>query len=168
MDTAREFRPEVISRRGEVTMWALAILSLAALVLLRSRAADVSLWYTVFVALMLLSAAGTSLGNWMDRKTLLILRPEGLDFRNGLRDVSFSCDEIQEAQVFPSRWGKQVHVVAANGHFSFRTKSELTHKGEIRAKMGFAQGEYILEQILKQSGLHETDHTEKGRYYARP
>jgi hypothetical protein len=168
MDTTREFRPEEISRRGEVTMWALAIFSLAALVFLRSRVEGVSHWYTVFVTLMSLSAAGTSLGNWMDRKTMLILKPKGLVFRNGLRDVSLSWDEIQEVQVFPSRWGKQAHVVAANGHFSFRTKSELTHKGETRSKMGFAQGEYIIEQILKQGGLQETDHTEKCRYYARP
>jgi len=149
-------------------MWVLAILSLAALILLRSRIAGVSPWYTVFVVLMVLSAASTTLGNWMDRKTVLILRPKGLDFRNGLRNVSLNWDEIQEVQVFPSRWGKQAHIVGNHAHFSFRTKSELTHQGEIRAKMGFTQGEYIIEQIIKNSGLQKTDQTGNGWYYARP
>ncbi len=149
-------------------MWVLAVVSLAALILLRSQVLVVTPWYTVFVVLLLLLAASTSLGNWMDRKTVLILRPTGLDFCNGLRDISLNWDEIQEVQVFPSRWGKQVHVVGTRSHFSFRTKSELTHKGKIRAKMGFEQGEYIIEQILKNSSLQETDQTGEGRYYARP
>jgi hypothetical protein len=168
MDSVREFHPEKISRRAEVTIWVLAVFSLAALTTLRFRVADVSPWYTVFVGLMYLSAASTTLGNWMDRKTVLILRSDGLDFTNGLRDVSFNWDDIQEVQVFPSRWGTQAHIVGTLAHFSFRTKSELTHKGEIRAKMGFAQGEYIIEQILKNGGLQENDQTGKGRYYAHP
>ena len=168
MDSKREFHPENISRRAEATLWALAILSLAALVLLRSRIAGVSPWYMVFVVLLAFSAASTTLGNWMDRKTVLILRLKGLDFRNGLRNVTLNWDEIQEVQVFPSRWGKQAHVVGSHAHFSFRTLSELTHRGETRAKMGFAQGEYIIEQIVNNSGLKEIDQTRNGCYYARP
>ena len=124
MDSVREFHPEKISSRGEVFIWVLAVISLAALTYLRSRVAGVSLWYTVFVVLMFLSGASTTLGNWMDRKTVLILRPGGLDFRNGLRDISLNWDEIQEVQVFPSRWGKQAHIVGTHAHFNFRTKSE--------------------------------------------
>jgi hypothetical protein len=168
MDSVREFHPEKISRRGEVFIWVLAVISLAALTYLRFRVAGVSLWYTVFVVLMFLSGASTTLGNWMDRKTVLILRPEGLDYRNGLRDISLNWDEIQEVQVFPSRWGKQAHIVGTRTHFNFRTKSEFTHKGEIRAKMGFAHGEHIIEQILKNSDLQESAPTGKGCYYARP
>jgi hypothetical protein len=168
MDSTRVFHPEKISRRGEATMWALAIVSLGAWILLRSSTTAASPWYTVFVLLLILSAASTTLGNWMDRKTVLILRPKGLDFRNGLRDIALAWDEIQEVQVIPSRWGKQAHIVGHDSHFSFRTRSELTHKGKIRAKMGFSKGDYIIEQILNQSGLQETDQTGKGRYYARP
>jgi hypothetical protein len=168
MVSVRDFHPEKISRRGELYVWTLAVFSLAALTILRFRVQVVSPWYTVFVVLMFLSATSTTLGNWMDRKTVLSLKPDGLDFQNGLRNVSLNWNEIQEVQIFPSRWGKQAHIVGTHTHFSFRTKSELTHKGEIRSKMGFEHGEFIIEQIIEKGGLQESDQTGKGRYYVRP
>jgi hypothetical protein len=168
MDSVRDFHPEKISRRGEYYIWVLAIFSLAALTALRFRVAEVSPWYTIFVVLMFLSSASITLGNWIDRKTVLSLKSDGLEFHNGLRHVSLNWNEIKEVQIFPSRWGKQAHIVGTHSHFSFRTKSELIHKGEIRSKMGFARGEFIIEQIIEKGGLQESDQTGKGRYYARP
>jgi len=168
MDSIVEFHTERISRRGEAILWVLALTSLAAIIVLRSQKLDVSIWHLAFVLLMLVSAASTSLGNWMDRNTLLTLRPDGVDYRNGLRDVSLTWDEIQEVLIFPSRFGNLVHVIGSNAHFRFRTMSESTHKGNVRDRMGFAQGEFIIEQILKYSGMQEIDQTGKSRSYNRP
>jgi hypothetical protein len=168
MDSIREFHPEKISRQSEVTLWSLAVISLAAFILLRTQSMEVSPWYIVLIVLMLLLAAGTTLSNWMNRRTALILKPGGLEYRNGLRELSLGWEEISEVQVFPTRWGKQAHVVGQHAHFSFRTKSELIRKGEIRSTMGFAHGEHIIEQILKHSGLQELKRTQSGQYYARP
>ena len=168
MKSRLEFHPEEMSRRGEIITWVLAGFSLAILVFLRLIGAGTSPWPLVFVILMTLSAASMTLGNWMDSKTVLILKPEGLEFQNGLRGITFLWDEVQAAEVIPSRWGDLVRIFGEDSHFQFRTMREMIHKGEIRNRMGFAQGGFILEQILKNSDLVETNHSEDGRYYARP
>lgn len=168
MQATREFHPERISRWSEAILWALAFLSLAIWFFLRLRGEGIHVLTTLFVLFMLFVAASTSLSNWMERKTVLILKPAGVDFTNGLRNISLAWDEIQEIRVIPSRFGKQVQISGADAHFQFRTLSVVERKGEIRAQMGFAAADFILEQILKSSGLKEIDHTDQGRYYARP
>ena len=168
MKSRLEFRPEKISRRGEGITWALALISLATLVLLRTQSAVFSSWTFIFVGVMLISAASITLGNWVDRRTVLTLKPEGLEYRNGLRHVALLWDEVQAAQIFPSRWGDQVHILGKEAHFHFRTISEFVHNNKIRNRMGFAQGRFILEKIRKNCGLEEIDQAENGRYYARP
>lgn len=168
MEMAREFHPERLSRRGEVITWGLALITLAGLIYVRSQTATLSIWHYVFTTLMLLLAASATLGNWMDRSTVLTIKTIGLHFRNGLRDVQLKWNEIEVVQVFPSRWGDQVHVVGVDAHFSFRILSEFTFRGKTKGRMGFAGGEFIIQTILKNSALGEVDHTESGRYYARP
>ena len=168
MNSTREFHPEKISRRSEAITWALALVALAALITLRSQAAPVSYWYFGFVLLVILAAASMTLGNWVDRNTVLTLKPDGIDFHNGLRNAVLKWDEIQEIQVTPSRWGDQVLVAGAEAHFHFRTLSQVTSKSDNRSKMGFTGGEFIIGQIQKNSGLKEVDQPQNSRYYTRP
>ncbi len=168
MRSVHEFRPEQMSRRGEGILWALALVSLAAPITLWAQGRPVSAWSLAFVGLMLLSAGSISLGNWVDRNTVITLEPDGLAFRNGLRTVRLAWEQVQSMQVNPSRWGDQAMVVGPEGQFSFRMMSEISRKGEVRNRMGFAQGGFIIEQIVKQGGLVKIDQPEGGRYYARP
>jgi hypothetical protein len=168
MKSVHEFQPETMSRRGEGILWALALVSLAVLVVLKVSGSRISPWNLAFPGLMLLSAGGISLGNWMDRHTVLVLGPDGLSFRNGLRSVHLNWDQVQAMQVIPTRWGDQVHVNGPGTHFSFRTMAEISHSGEVRNRMGFAQGAFIIEQIIRHSGLEKIEQPERGRYYARP
>jgi hypothetical protein len=167
MISPREFHPEIVSRRGEFITWVLALISLATLVFLWVQAVGVSIWQIAFIGLMILAAASSSLSNWMDRKTVLSIKPEGILFCNGLRDVSLTWDKIQALQVFPSRFGKGVVVIGDQSHFNFRTMVEITQKSGNRSVMGFTQGEFIIQHIIKNSDLNETEQNEKGRYYAR-
>jgi len=157
----------MVSRRGELITWVLALISLATLVFLWVQTVGVSIWQIAFTGLMVLAAASSSLSNWMERKTVLTLKSESIHFRNGLRDVSLNWDAIQELQVFPSRFGKRVNVIGDQSHFNFRTMVEITQRSGIRSVMGFAQGEFIIQQIIKNSNLNETGKDEKGSYYAR-
>jgi len=168
MNAHRTFHPEKMSRRSEGILWGLAAISVAAWIFLRTQVETGSPWNLVFVVLMVLSAASITLGNWMDRNTVLTLRPDGLDFRNGLRDIHLRWDEIQEVRVFPSRWGNLVHVIGKETGFNFRTLSEVQLKRNSNRRMGFAQGKFIIERILENSGLKEIEQPENGRYYARP
>jgi hypothetical protein len=167
MNSTRVFHPEMVSRRGEAILWTLTAVSLGTLIFLSSQGVGVTIWQMAFVLVMLLAAGGSSLSNWMDRNTSLTLEPEGLHFKNGLRDVSMTWAEVQTVSVFPSRFGSRINVASDQGHFNFRTMVETTTKGGARSVMGFAQGEFILQQILKNSGLQISSQSDKGRYYAR-
>lgn len=168
MMSTHEFHPEKMSRRSEIILWALTLVTLAVLVILKVIGSELSGWNLAFAGFMLLTAGSISFGNWMDRKTVLILGPEGLSFRNGLRAIQLDWDQVQAIQVIPTQWGDQAIVSGAETRFSFRTLSEISRKGEVRSRMGFAQGVFIIEQIVKHGGLTKIDQPEAGRYYARP
>lgn len=115
----------------------------------------------------LFAAASISLGNWVDRNTLLRLEEDGVAFKNGLRNVRLTWAQIREIQVFAASWGRKVRVIGEQAHFDFRTLGELKMSGEVKGRMGFEQGELILRQILFRSSLKEIEHTNNSYYYAR-
>ena len=159
METAnlegKELRPERLSRRGEMIAWGLALLVAAGwLVLVLSRQ-HVLPAVPILTGILALSGASISLGNWMDRRTSIRISAEGIHFTNGLRDASFRWREIRQAQVFPSTWGSKVSVIGPTGHFEFRTLGEVKVQGDVKGRMGFAQGEQILQHVLARANLFE-------------
>ncbi len=162
-----EFQPELLSRRGEALAWLTTLLSFAAWTILTLTGRPVLLIVPVMAFVFMFAAASISLGNWVDRKTLLSLEDQGVAFRNGLRDVRLSWDQINRIEVFGSSWGRKVRVFGEQTHFDFRTLGELTMSGEVKGRMGFTQGEKILHQLLVKTGLIEIEHIGNSYYYAR-
>jgi hypothetical protein len=169
---ASEFTPELLSRRGEFIAWTLSIILLATWALLRLLGQNVFFGLPVLGILMLLAACGISLGNWMDHKTKLSLDADGVHFENGLRKSNLRWDEIYEVYVSPSGWGDKVRVIGEKAHFSFRTLGEVKLQDEVKGRMGFAEGTYILNQIIEKSRLERADtkdseQSASGIYYTR-
>ncbi|MBC8506860.1 MAG: hypothetical protein ISR58_00640 [Anaerolineales bacterium] len=168
MQVPKEFRPELIPRKGERVSWLLMLLALVYL--------GVGIWSddgltwlpVVFVSLMFLSAGSITLGNWVDRNTVLHLNPEGVGFSNGLRNVSLNWDDVREVRVLDSAWGRRVQVRGVTTSFTFRTLGEVIMQGELKGQIGFAEGEFILNKILEMSGLQKIETSEKASYYSRP
>ena len=160
----QDLHPELISRRGETTAWTLTLIVSVTMALLDWRVGMVPTVAWVFWGFLVFAAFSTSLGNWMDRKTVLRVDGERVSFVNGLRHVSFGWDEIQSLNVIPLRWGKSVQVIGNEAHFEFRTLAEVQYQGEVRGRLGFAEGEAVLQHILKETGL-SLSKEEKGRYY---
>jgi hypothetical protein len=171
-----EFHPERIPARGERVAWTLAIVTGLTWLVLRWRLPQVPLAALILFLFLLLAALSISFSNWIDRNTVLRLSDEGIAFRNGLRDVTLTWDQIREVRSLPDRWGRRVQVIGerqdtqANRRtsFEFRTLGEVTYQGEVKGRMGFTQGEEILETILSSCGLQEKNKNEGVRYYARP
>jgi len=162
-----EFAPEQLSRRGEMVSWGLALLTLAAWLVLSINAKPVFLGLKALAILLALIGLLISLGNWMDRQTRLRIDPGGIFFKNGLRSVSMRWEEIQRVEVFPSAWGSKVRVLAEQAHFDFRMLGEVTMQGEVKGRMGFADGELILHHICKQANLKQTQGPGNSYYYLR-
>lgn len=165
-----EFRPERLSRRGEVTAWALAAIAIVGWVLQRRLGLIVHWSYIFLTLLLILSGAAISLTNWVDRRTVLRLELGGLAFSNGLRSVEIAWHRIHKLQELPLNPGKMVRVYAEDGsYFSFRTYGEVILKGKVRGRVGFREGDQILACILEKSNLKPSRHPESndGVYYVR-
>jgi hypothetical protein len=162
-----EYKPELISRRGEAIAWACVLLVAAGILLLTLSGKPVNWLVTLLEAMLLLSAALISLGNWSDRKTTLRLDVHAIEFKNGLRQVKLGWDEVKEVRVTPSPWGNKVEVYSEKSHFSFRTLAEVKVRGELKGRFGFVRGEEILRQIVLHSNLEIIDEPGAGYYYVR-
>jgi hypothetical protein len=162
----RTYRPELLPRQGEINAWLFALLASLALGLLHLQGV-VPVFSWIFVIFLLISALSISLGNWMDRRTVLRLDPDGVAFENGLRHVRLTWSQISEVRIRPTRWGEQIQIIGEQSHFSFNTLGELQFKGENRTKVGFAQGQEILKEILRASGLTKKQQSEQYAYYSR-
>jgi len=167
MSEPQTFSPELLSRRGEATAWSLAMVAAAGLYFLSQRQ-TVPYWAWFFVAFLVFSAASISLGNWVDRRTLIHLESGGVAFENGLRRTHLVWNEINEVRTAPARWGISVQVIGGQAHFSFSTLGEMQFQGQVRGRTGFAQGKFILDEIIQSSGLTKTTQTGQFLTYSRP
>ena len=167
-----EFKPELVSRRSEFIAWGSAVLVNGAWLLLYIFNQSLSFWLPILGIPLLLIAIGISLGNWMDRKTILRLDIDRVYFSNGLRHVNLTWDEIKEVRVLPAQWGEKVQVFGDESYFGFHTLGEVTANGRVLGRTGFMKGDQILEHILEKSGLSESKQVElseqqEGYYYSR-
>lgn len=162
----REFRPELLPRRGEWTAWALALAASAGMLLL-NRSGYIPAWAWIFWIFLLFSSVSISLGNWIDRNTIIRLEADGICFENGLRRVRLSWDEVQKVAVLPARWGRAVQVIGEKSHFGFKTLGEVQFQGEVRGRTGFSDGQRILDVILRATGLVLVEESNNAYYYTR-
>ena len=160
----QEHRPELISRNGERNAWLLTLVVALTVGVMYWRLGNVPTVAWIFFGFLVFAALSTSLGNRMDRNTVLRVDGNRVSFVNGVRRVEFTWDDIQKVNVIPLRWGKSVQVIGDGAHFEFRTLGEVQYQGEIRGRLGFAEGEAIFQHILEKTGL-SLSKEEKGRYY---
>jgi hypothetical protein len=162
-----EYRPELIPRRGEVVAWGLALLMLVVWVGFTALGLVFPWPLRILSGLLVLAGMAISLSNWVDRQTILRLDEQGVIFKNGLRNVRLAWEDIRKVQVYPSNWGDKVYVVGKSSLFSFRTQHEVQLDGQVRGRMGFAEGEKIQRVIIQHSGLHRITQEGEGIYYGK-
>jgi len=163
----REFRSELIPRRGELNAWLFAVAAVAGLLILNQTLDIVPGWTWVFCGFLVFAALSISFGNWMDRRTRVVLEADGISFENGLRRVRLGWHEVQKLAILPARWGKSVQVAGEKSHFEFKTLGEVQFQGEVRGRTGFSEGQAILDAILRETGLVLVEESKTAYYYAR-
>ena len=162
-----QFRPELISRKGELIAWFCAFLVGAGWFILVINGRKVPGSVLILGIFLLFSALAISLGNWMDRHTHIRIYNDHLTFGNGLRHAIMVWDDIRRVEVIPSKWGKKVSVQSEHSHFEFRTLGEVDFRGEIKGRLGFRDGDKILDMIIQKAGLKPVESTSAGYYYTR-
>lgn len=171
-EEAREYQPERLSRRGEITAWILAAVVGAAWLVVWLNGSRPGAAFPLLEAFLLLAALSISLGNWMDRRTRLRVDESGVAFTNGLRNVTLTWSEIDQVRVLPGGWGKRVQVLGRSdqgkpAYFSFRTSGVVRVQGEEKGRMGFEAGDEILQEMIERSGLQAVERTVRGEIYSR-
>jgi len=157
-----EFKPELVSRRSELIAWGSAVVVNGAWLLLIVFNQSMSFWLPILGIPLLLIAIGISLGNWMDRKTIIKQDEKGIYFSNGLRHADLSWDEIKEVRILPAQWGEKVQVFGGEVYFAFHTLGEVKSNGRVLGRTGFKDGDRILKHILDESGLSESQQVDLG------
>jgi hypothetical protein len=136
-------------------------------VILLVRGLDVPNFAPYMTIFLLLASLSISLGNWMDRKSVLHLTTQGVSFTNGVRHVTLAWDQVQQVEVAASTWGNKVKVYGDLGHFSFRALGEVKAYGEVKGRMGFEQGDIIVEMIIMNAHLKEVAREGNQAIYGR-
>jgi hypothetical protein len=164
---SKTYTPEILPRRGEFSAWALTFATAFGFYFLtRPGPAPLLAWF--FVIFFAFSAASISLGNWMDRRTFICVDPGGVVFENGLRKVHLTWEAVREVRTSPARWGTSVQVIGGHAHFAFSTLGEMQFRGKVRAWTGFADGKFILDEIIRAAGLTKMLQDGKFNIYSRP
>ena len=166
MPENRIFTPELLSRQGELSAWSLAITAAFGLYFLSLRS-DLPFWAWFLFIILAFSAVSISLGNWMDRKTLIRIDAGGISFENGLRKTCLTWETIQEVRTAPARWGTSVQVIGDQGHFAFSTLGEMQFQGKVRGRTGFAAGQEILDEVIRLAGLSKSTRNGQFLTYSR-
>ncbi len=149
------YRPILLSRRGEALAWLSTGLMFVGWAILLLRGLHVPNFAPYMTIFLLLASLSISLGNWMDRKSVIYLDDQGVEFINGLRHVTLTWAQVQQVEVTSSTWGNKVQVYGDLGHFSFRALGEVKAYGEVKGRMGFEQGDLIVEKIIMNAHLKE-------------
>ena len=163
----QEYRPELISRKGELIAWGTAFLVVIGWSILYLSGRSVTAAIPFLAVFLIFSGLAISLGNWMDRHTSLVIDEDAIEYQNGLRHIRSLWTEIKEVRVIPNQWGKKVQVYGERVYFSFRTLSEVKVQGELKGRFGFIKGDEILREIVLRSTLEIVERPGEGYTYAR-
>jgi hypothetical protein len=135
--------------------------------LLKRNGQSITLMVPLLAVPLFLAALSISLGNWMDRRTILRLDEAGVEFSNGLRHVRLGWEQIRRVSVLESPWGRKVQVLGDAAFFEFRTLGEVKVQGQLKGRVGFAQGEHILGSLIEKAGLHPSGGPAGNEVYVR-
>jgi hypothetical protein len=165
---ALEFHPVQTSRRVEIGTWVLAAVLFATWWVLQVNQAAFAGTAVMLFAFTLFAAFGISLSGWMDRRSVIRLDRSGVFFQNGLRRLELAWDQVEQIRVLKAQAGsKRVQVLGPRAYFEFRTLATIRLNGQERARSGYEEGERILEMLLDQTGLTESETSSAHVYYAR-
>lgn len=167
---SQEFHPELVSRRGELIAWGSALLVNGAWIILILSPQKVTLWVPILAVPLTLVAFGISLGNWMDRHTIIKMCLEDIYYSNGLRRVRLQWHDIQEVRVLPAQWGKKIQVFGNQSYFGFHTIAKVKVDGRELGRTGFRDGDLILIELLERAKLvvmedNNSGNQSEGYYY---
>lgn len=168
LSTEQIFKPLLNSRRAEAFAWVFFVAILVVMILVPS-AGFAKLGGYFLGVFFFLSAVMMSMANWQNRRTKMALSETGILFENGLQTVQMPWEKIDRVEVFSGRVNDKIVVKSQDTQFAFDMYNEVIVNGKSTGKVGFEQGEQILETILNQANMDvsQKHHADGYDYYTR-
>lgn len=117
--------------------------------------------------LLLLVALGITLSHWLDARTSIVLREEGMHYKSPLRTISLGWGEINELWCASVQGGWRFLVKGSNAAFRFQSFVEI-HSGTGRSiRSGFPEGLKIAQMIVAQADLARKEHRDQILVYRK-
>ncbi len=153
ISNSETFTPIAMDRQGERMAWSLAMALLALLIYLRwSMQIRLTALLVIFV-LLFLAAILISFGTWMERRTRIDLSPEGMRYKNPLRDRWIRWEDLTRIHAYPRGSGWRVLVESSIANFSFQTGTVLNTGWGSSIKTGVVGGEDLVSGIVGLANL---------------
>jgi hypothetical protein len=148
------FLPVKPNRRGEFLAWGCSF-SLAVTAVVQARVTE-GFPYTavLLLAFFFLAGATTSFGNWLERRTSVLVTPEGVTYTSPIRNVSLAWEQIDTLTALPAGQGWRLVVQGTGRMFQFRTPVPLGEGGREAVPIGFPDGERMAGLIRSQARLN--------------
>jgi hypothetical protein len=148
------FRPAKPNRRGEFLAWGCCFV-LAVTAVVQARMTE-GFPYTavLLLAFFFLGGAVTSFGNWLERRTSVLLTPEGVTYTSPIRNVSLAWDKIDTLTALPAGQGWRLVVQGTGRVFQLRTRVSLGEGDRETVPIGFPDGERMASLIRSHARLN--------------
>lgn len=168
LSTEKTFKPLLNPRRSEVIAWVFFAAILAMLIYFPASG-FARIGGIILAVFFFFSAIIMTLANWQNRRTALSLSGKGVRFENGLQKVEMLWENIHQVAVYPGRVNDKIVVTGADQQIAFDMYNEVVVNGKATGKVGFEQGEKILETIFHYANIDvsEKHHAEGYDYYSR-
>ncbi|MCB2180167.1 hypothetical protein KQH54_03495 [bacterium] len=168
LSTEQNFKPLLNPRRSEVIAWVFFTAIVGILIFIPTTGfVRIGGYFLAFF--FFFSAVVMTMANWQNRRMLLSLSADGIRFENGLQTITMPWEKIRQVEVYPGRVNDKIVVKDADQRFAFDMYKEVVVKGKVTGKVGFEQGEQILETIFHFADIDvsEKHHAEGYDYYSR-
>lgn len=164
LSTPQTYKPIQNSRRPELLAWFFSFCIIFILIF-SPQTGLFRIGGVILATFFLLSAVTISLGNWQNRNSVLKLSKDKIWYFNGVKELSFTWDEIQRVEVFRGRFNDKINLVSESGSISFDIIGLEQFNQDKTPYYGFREGAEILNFILKQTNLNEQKQDGSGYYY---
>lgn len=135
------FQPAKPNRRGEILAWTCCFTLAVTAVVQAKVTAGFPYTAVALLAFFFLAGATTSFGNWLERRTSVLITPEGVTYASPIRNVSLAWEKVDSLAALPAGQGWRLVVQGAGRLFQFRTPVPPGEGGREAVPIGFPDGE---------------------------
>jgi hypothetical protein len=151
------YKPAPPNPSGLGMAWGLFGISLLAGLYMLFYIFELPIVFWLASTLLLIVALAITLSHWLEGRTVIRLKVEGIQFESPLRNVEFAWSEIEELWCGKIRGGWRYMISGTDAAFRFQSLVIIRSGQGREVRTGFGEGQKIAKMIHQSAGLNELD-----------